>query len=158
MAGQTKQGSPREPRQEADEQQRDELRHLIAAGDKDRVREIVQRLVGDRYRIDRVAGSGGMGCVLSATDTVLQRRVAIKVLLISDVGATEATVSPPRGGEQILAEARAMAGLRHPNICPVYEVSVTGRIPYIVMDWIDGIDLESAWREAELKHRLPLFV
>lgn len=158
MAGQTKQGSPREPRQEADEQQRDELRHLIAAGDKDRVREIVQRLVGDRYRIDRVAGSGGMGCVLSATDTVLQRRVAIKVLLISDVGATEATVSPPRGGEQILAEARAMAGLRHPNICPVYEVSVTGPIPYIVMDWIDGIDLQAAWREAELKHRLPLFV
>ncbi len=152
MAAKTQHGSPRDPSQEAEERQRDELRQLIAIGETERVCEIVQRLVGERYRIDQLAGSGGMGCVLSALDTVLQRRVAIKVLIISD-----ATASHPLAG-RILAEARAMAGLRHPNICPVHEVSVTGPIPHIVMDWIDGIDLESAWREAELNHRLALFV
>ncbi len=110
-----------------------------------------QQIVGERYRLEHVAGSGGMGRVFVATDTTLQRRVAIK--LLHQRGAT-----PGPEQDRVLAEARAMAGLRHPNLCPVYEASVQTPTPFLVMDWIDGIDLQLAWRAADLKKRLALFV
>ena len=112
---------------------------------------VAQQIVGERYRLEHVAGSGGMGRVFVATDTTLQRRVAIKLL-----HQRGATAGPEQ--ERVLAEARAMAGLRHPNLCPVYEVSVKPPVPFLVMDWIDGIELQRAWREADLKKRLTLFV
>ncbi len=110
-----------------------------------------QQIVGERYRLEQVAGSGGMGRVFVATDNTLQRRVAIK--LVHQRGAT---AGPEQ--QRVLAEARAMAGLRHPNLCPVYEVSVESEVPFLVMDWIDGIDLRAAWRDADLKIRLRLFM
>ncbi|MCH8260508.1 MAG: serine/threonine protein kinase [Planctomycetes bacterium] len=110
-----------------------------------------QQIVGERYRLEHVSGSGSMGRVFVATDTTLQRRVAIKLL-----HQRGATAGPEQ--DRVLAEARAMAGLRHPNLCPVYEVSVKPPVPFLVMDWIDGIELQRAWREADLKKRLTLFV
>ncbi len=112
---------------------------------------VAQQIVGERYRLEHVAGSGGMGRVFVATDTTLQRRVAIKLL-----HQRGATAGPEQ--QRVLAEARAMAGLRHPNLCPVYEVSVKSPVPFLVMDWIDGIELQRAWREADLKKRLALFM
>jgi len=110
-----------------------------------------QRIVGDRYVLERIAGSGGMGLVYSATDKMLQRRVAIKFLHQRGVA-----IGPEN--QRVLSEARTMAGLRHSNLCPVYEVSVESTVPFLVMDWIDGIDLKSAWRGTDLKGRLTLFV
>ncbi len=110
-----------------------------------------QQIVGERYRLEHVSGSGSMGRVFVATDTTLQRRVAIKLL-----HQRGAAAGPEQ--DRVLAEARAMAGLRHPNLCPVYEVSVKPPVPFLVMDWIDGIELQRAWREADLKKRLTLFV
>lgn len=110
-----------------------------------------QRIVGDRYTLECLAGSGGMGLVYTATDTMLQRRVAIKFLHQRGVAT-----GPEK--QRVLSEARTMAGLRHSNLCPVYEVSVDSPIPFLVMDWIDGIDLKSAWRGTDLKGRLTLFV
>ncbi|MEE8153711.1 MAG: serine/threonine-protein kinase [Phycisphaerales bacterium] len=112
---------------------------------------VAQQIVGERYRLEHVSGSGSMGRVFVATDTTLQRRVAIKLL-----HQRGATAGPEQ--DRVLAEARAMAGLRHPNLCPVYEVSVKPPVPFLVMDWIDGIELHRAWREADLKKRLTLFV
>jgi len=51
-----------------------------------------------------------------------------------------------------------MAGLRHPNLCPVYEVSLDSDIPFLVMQWIDGLPLRSAWRGMTLKVRLAMFI
>ena len=112
---------------------------------------VAQQIVGERYHLEHVAGSGGMGRVFVATDTTLQRRVAIK--LLHQQGAT---AGPEQ--QRVLAEARAMAGLRHPNLCPVYEVSVQTQTPFLVMDWIDGIDLQAAWRAVDPMKRLALFV
>ncbi|MHC4218445.1 MAG: serine/threonine-protein kinase [Planctomycetota bacterium] len=137
---------------------RGQLTELMARREAGAVERFVQDLVGDRYRIERVAGAGGMGFVFSATDTVLQRRVAIKVLNLasgedgSDAGPDE------HERKRILTEARAMAGLRHPNLCRVNEVCLDGSLPFIVMDWIDGLDLRAAWRNTDLRQRLPLFV
>ena len=135
-----------------------DIRQALTADDITAIRRAVQKLVGERYRIESTAGSGGMSWVFEATDTVLQRRVAIKVLRESK--HNEPTQQKVDAGtrKRILAEARAMAGLRSPNICPVYEVSVDGELPFIVMQWIDGLDLSAAWRSTDLNRRLSLFV
>ncbi len=120
--------------------------------------EAVQKAVGERYRIEHVAGTGGMGHVFTATDTVLERRVAIKVLNLSVAALHGSEAADQEQRNRILAEARAMAGLRHPNLCPVHEACLDGALPYLIMDWIDGVDLRVAWRNASLERRLPLFL
>ncbi len=127
-------------------------------GQRDTSREAVQRLVGERYPIERLAGTGGMGTVFVATDSVLERRVAIKVLNVSLAGERGAGDADQEHRNRILAEARAMAGLRHPNLCRVHEVCVDVGMPYLIMDWIDGVDLRSSWLNTDLSGRLSLFV
>jgi predicted Ser/Thr protein kinase len=106
-----------------------------------------QHMVGDRYRIESVAGEGGMGRVFVAHDQRLNRRVAIK-FLTGVMGSNAKT--------QVLDEARAMAGIRHAGIAPVYEVICDGDAPFLVMGWIDGIELDAAWQKFDLKQRVAL--
>jgi len=66
------------------------------------------------YRIQGLLGAGGMGVVYSAYDTVLERKVATKVVgdrLLADKGARNL----------VLHEARAASSLNHPNICTIHE-------------------------------------
>jgi len=109
--------------------------------------EEAQHLVGDRYRIESIAGQGGMGRVFTAHDQRLDRRVAIK-FLTGPLGET--------AREQLLSEARAMAGLRHPGIAPVHEVVCDVKSPFLVMGWIDGIDMDVAWRDLSLDERVAM--
>lgn len=117
-----------------------------------------QSLIGSRYKLTSVAGKGGMGTVMAAVDTVLGRRVAIKLLHSQASSSGLISSSDPMLRQRILNEARAMAGLSHPNICKVHEVSLDGPVPFIVMDWIDGIHLHEAWRRTDLQTRLGSFV
>ena len=91
------------------------------------------RRLGDRYRLERRLGHGGMAVVWLATDERLQRDVAIKV--ISDTLA---------GDREFLArfrrEAHVAAGLQHPNLVPVYDFDAGAR-PYLVMEYVPGGDL-----------------
>jgi len=75
---------------------------------------MIGSLLLERYRIDSELGQGGMGIVYQAFDTLLKRSVAIKVL--SDSGLSADSQS------RLLDEARAAAGLSHPNIVTVYDV------------------------------------
>ncbi|MCW5776663.1 MAG: protein kinase [Phycisphaeraceae bacterium] len=111
--------------------------------------EAAQALVGQRYRLERLAGAGGMGRVFAATDSVLGRRVAIKLLHTPGRDETSRRL--------VITEARAMAGLRHPNICRVHEVSLEAPTPFIVMDWITGSDLRAFTRDLDLRARLVVF-
>ena len=94
------------------------------------------------YRILSELGSGGFGVVYVAEDMRLGRRVAIKTLL-SEIAARER-----HAVEAFFNEARMNAGLDHPNIIPVYFVGqepVRGRsLQYIVMEFVEGGDLETA--------------
>src|SRR5262249_52032961 len=65
-----------------------------------------------RYHILRRLGQGGMGSVYLAHDTELDRQVALKVPQLSSTGDTEVV-------QRFLREARAVATLKHPNVCPV---------------------------------------
>ena len=86
------------------------------------------------YRIESVAGRGGMGVVYRATHVHLGRTVALK-LLNPELAASE------EFRERFIREARAAAELEHPNIVPVYDAGeVEGRL-YLAMKFIEGTDL-----------------
>lgn len=70
------------------------------------------------YRVGRRLGAGGMGEVLLAKDTTLERNVAVKLM-----SAELAKDSNQR--KRFRAEAKADSGLSHPNICVIYEVGET---------------------------------
>ena len=83
------------------------------------------------YRICKRLGQGGMGTVYLAHDTKLDRPVALKVPhFTSDDG--------PDILERFAREARAIATLSHPNICPVYEFDQINGIHYLAMEFIEG--------------------
>jgi protein kinase-like protein len=82
------------------------------------------------YVIDALLGAGGMGEVYRATDTRLQRTVAIKVLKPLP-GAGDS----PRRLER---EARAIASLDHPHICAVYDIGHDAGTDYLVMQLLEG--------------------
>jgi len=88
-----------------------------------------------RYVVLEEAGRGGMGRVLRAYDPKLQREVALKVLNRGALG-TEAT-------ERLVAEARAMAKLSHPNVVAVYDVEALddGQV-MLVMEYVAGQTLQ----------------
>ncbi|MFG2244106.1 cellulose binding domain-containing protein [Spirillospora sp. NPDC048823] len=126
------------------------MAEIVAPGD----------LLGERYRLERPLGAGGMATVWRAVDLVLDRAVAVKV---------------PNGGWpeeftlRLRQEAKAAAGLTHPSITGVYDYgehrpgqsggpSPQGRyehVPYVVMELLDGETLSARlsrgplpWREA----------
>jgi serine/threonine protein kinase/tetratricopeptide (TPR) repeat protein len=88
------------------------------------------------YHIQGQLGAGGMGEVYSAYDTVLERKVAIKV-----VGDRVLADKPAR--DLLLHEARAASSLNHPNICTIYEVGDSDGEAYIVMEQVDGQPLSA---------------
>ena len=84
-----------------------------------------------RYHIVEPLRSGGMAHIYIAWDTALQRQVAVKRLkseLLTDSTAVEA----------FHAEARTLAGLRHPNIVEVYDAYLDAPQPYLVMELVQG--------------------
>lgn len=83
------------------------------------------------YRIEALVGAGGMGEVYRATDTRLARAVAIKILP-SDVA------SDPDRLRRFEREARAIAALKHPNICTIYDVGEREGIRFLVMELLEG--------------------
>ena len=85
-----------------------------------------------RYQLARPLGQGGMGVVYEAHDSVLGRRVALKLC----------AVDSPEAKRQLEQEARAASRLNHPNIAQVYDYGETadGK-PFIVMEYVDGRNL-----------------
>jgi eukaryotic-like serine/threonine-protein kinase len=84
-----------------------------------------------RYRLVRRLGGGGMGEVWEADDTVLGRRVALKVLV-------QELADDARATKRFVREARATAKLTHPNVTRVYDFGRDGGLPYLVMELLEG--------------------
>ena len=95
---------------------------------------IEQQTFNNRYKLDRKLGEGGMATVYGGTDTVLRRRVAIKVLR-PQYAADEEFV------RRFYQEAESAARLSHPNIVNTYDVGREGDTYYIVMELVDGPSL-----------------
>lgn len=94
------------------------------------------QLLGDRYRLEDVLGSGGMATVWRGWDLRLGRAVAIKTL-------DHAGLSDPSAAERFDREARTVARLTHPNIVAVYDVGTQDGIGYLVMELIGGVSVAS---------------
>ncbi|RKG67653.1 response regulator [Corallococcus sp. CA054B] len=95
------------------------------------------RPLGGRYALERRIGGGGMGAIWRAVDLQLQRHVALK-LIASDVVART-----PEAHRHFEQEAQAVARLRHPHVVQVHDSGVDGGVPYIVMELLEGEDLET---------------
>ena len=87
------------------------------------------------YRIDAPLGAGGMGEVYKATDTRLDRTVAIKVL-------PEHVAADPDLKQRFEREARTVAALNHPHICTLFDIGREGEIDFLVMEYLEGETLE----------------
>ena len=85
----------------------------------------------DPYQIDAPIGAGGMGEVYKATDTRLERTVAIKVL-------PEHVASDPSLKQRFEREARTVAALNHPHICTLHDVGKEGDVDFLVMEYLEG--------------------
>jgi serine/threonine-protein kinase len=104
-------------------------------------------VIGGKYRVERLLGSGGMGAVVAARHVELQQPVAIKVLLPAVAKTEEANI-------RFLREGRAAAKLTSPYVAKVFD---SGRLPsgepYLVMELLGGRDLRSHLAEVR---RVPL--
>jgi serine/threonine protein kinase len=100
--------------------------------------KVLPATLGGRYRLERVIAEGGFGQVWKATDTALQRPVAVKVTTL-----------------ECVSEARRVASLRHHGIVSVHDVGNEAGWCFIVFDLVEGTDLarrieqsRPGWREA----------
>ena len=98
-----------------------------------------ERLLGGRYRLDRMLGRGGMGTVWHAVDEVLSRSVAVKEVITPPGLDDEARAVMH---ERMLREARAAARLSHPGIVTVHDVVEEDGVPWIVMEFVQARTLQ----------------
>jgi predicted Ser/Thr protein kinase len=94
------------------------------------------------YRIDRELGGGALGVVYEATDLGLQRKVAIKRLR-DDLAFDDAELA------KLLAEARAAAGLKHPNIVETYSAFEERGQAFFVLEFVSGKNLDELLPEGK---------
>lgn len=96
--------------------------------------ELLGRL--GRYDIERVIGAGGMGIVLKAHDSELNRPIAVKVLAshLAHVGAAR---------ERFAREGRAAAAVVHEHVVAIYNVESDGAMPFLVMQYVPGRSLQA---------------
>ena len=100
-----------------------------------------------RYRVLARRGTGGFGTVCTCWDQRLQRRVAIKRMpLLAETGTT---------AEEALAEARTSCMLSHPNIVTVLDFEADGAYAYLVMEYVDGLNLGELLARVEGGRLMP---
>jgi serine/threonine-protein kinase len=94
-------------------------------------------VISGKYRIDRVLGRGGMGVVLAATQLVLDRTVAIKLVRAD-------CAQDPLAVERLLREAKAVASISSEHVARVLDVgTLDNGVPFIVMEYLEGSDLQT---------------
>jgi serine/threonine protein kinase len=91
-------------------------------------------LLKDRYRLERLLGRGGMASVWLASDQVLERPVAVKII-------ADTIASDPEFRARFRREARIAAGLSHPNLIGIYDYADGAERPYLVMEYVAGDNL-----------------
>jgi TolB-like protein len=109
------------------------------------VAERLEAALGDRYRIQRELGEGGMATVFLAEDLKHQRHVAIKVL--------KPELSAILGGERFLREIGIAAKLQHPHILPLFDSGQVDGLLYYVMPFVEG---ESVRDRLTREQQLPV--
>lgn len=101
----------------------------------------IGRVIGDRYKLEEVLGTGGMGSVYRARHIKLAKPLALKMLKVNESNLAELKVRFER-------EALAASTLRHPQLTSVHDYGISERgEPYLVMDCVDGQTLSAAIKQ-----------
>lgn len=98
----------------------------------------IGQVIGGKYRVIRLLGSGGMGAVYEAENPEIDQRVALKILTV-DIQAN------PGLGQRFLNEARAANKIKHPGVAKVHDFGIldTGTIPWMAVEFLEGESLAS---------------
>lgn len=102
----------------------------------------VPLVLSGRYRLESGVGRGGMGTVYAARDTLLDRRVAVKVLR-PDLARV------PGAADRFGQEARAAARFAHPHVVTVFDYGIMNQQGFLVMEYLDGPTLRDLLRREE---------
>jgi eukaryotic-like serine/threonine-protein kinase len=100
-----------------------------------------------RYRILSELGRGNMGVVYKAKDTLLDRTVAVKTIILSEDPHERAQYEA-----RFHQEAKAAGGFSHPNLITIFDAGREGNVAYMAMELLDGIELRDLMKD----RRLPL--
>jgi tRNA A-37 threonylcarbamoyl transferase component Bud32/predicted Zn-dependent protease len=104
-----------------------------------------------QFEITECLGRGGMGVVYKARQKSLNRWVAIKILPPERVGEE-------KFAERFAREAQTLARLNHPNIVTVFDYGETDGLFYIVMEFVDGVNLRDLLRDGKLEPQQALAI
>ncbi len=116
-------------------------------------RTLLPRTLAGRYHLEKRLGRGGMGTVYEASDTALERRVAVKVIRDDLIASTDAA-------DRFRKEAKAAASFSHPNVVTVHDFGVAaGTRAFLVMELLVGSSLrDELRREKHLPASRPLAI
>ncbi len=104
-----------------------------------------------QLNIEKLLGVGGMGAVYKASQTKLDRSVALKIIKPESTG-------DPAFAERFNREARALARLNHPNIVGVHDYGEAGELYYLIMEYVDGVNLRELLQGQQLKSQQALTI
>src|SRR5262249_7311021 len=110
---------------------------------------VIGTTLNQRFTLDKELGRGGMGAVYRATDQVLQRSVAIKVLKEQ---------SGEEVNRRIRLEAQILARLLHGHVVRIYDFGEANGTCFLVMEEVDGTSYAKRWRHLNLADRLRIMV
>ncbi|MBX9670360.1 MAG: protein kinase [Candidatus Obscuribacterales bacterium] len=117
--------------------------------------ELLGQILNDRYKVVEEVGRGGMSAVYKGIHELMDRTVAIKVLLPQ-------LVSDQISIKRFQQEAQAASHLQHPNVITVYDYGfVASGQPYLVMDFLEGESLSDIIRrdkQVQVKRMIPIFM
>lgn len=106
--------------------------------------------LGGRYRLIVKLGQGGMGVVWRAHDTILDRMVAVKQVLLD-------AATPPNQQQELIKrmmiEAQAAAKIRHPNVVALHDIVQMNGVPWIVMEYLQAKSLQQVLEELKQQGR-----
>jgi eukaryotic-like serine/threonine-protein kinase len=105
--------------------------------------------LNQRFLLERELGRGGMGAVYSATDQLLERKVAIKVLKEQ---------SGEEVGKRLRLEAQIAARLLHENVVRIYDFGQADSAYFLVMEEVNGTSYSKRWRHISVAERLNILV
>ena len=103
-------------------------------------------IIAGKYQLIREIGRGAMGEIWEAQDLHLRRRVALKLM-------SPALMASGTARARFDREARAIAQLHNPHVVQIYDYGIDGNSPYIVMEFLEGEDLETRLARVQ---RIPL--
>ena len=106
-----------------------------------------------RYRILKELGRGAMGVVYVADDPMLNRKVAVKTILLAADAEERAEYEA-----RFYQEAKAAGGLNHPNIVTIHDIGREGDVAYMAMELLEGTDLREVMKNRGLPLRQALHI